>query len=143
MSPGRLRAWAVATALTLTAVVVLAPLPRPAAAQEGAGPALEARVAARALPDGRVEVALQARTSPDGAWGGRISPGARFLPADAAPGRWLWTAPVPLGDLEWRVNARRLPDGRVEVALQARAAADGAWSGRLLPEHRLSTALGK
>ncbi len=136
MSLGSLRGWAGAAAFALMAVVALAPVPRPAAAQEGADPAIEARVAARALPDGRVEVALQARTSPDGAWSERISPGARFLPADAAPGRWLWTAPAPLENLEWRVTARRLSDGRVEVALQARAAADGAWSERLLPEHR-------
>ena len=61
MSLGRLRGWAGVAAFALMAVVALASVPRPAAAQEGAGPAIEARVAARALPDGRVEVVLQAR----------------------------------------------------------------------------------
>lgn len=136
MSVGRLRGWAVAAVLALVAIAALGPASHPAAAQEGADPALEARVAARALPDGRVEVALQARTAPDGAWGERIAPGGRFLPAAAEPGRWLWTAPVALGDLEWRVDARRHGDGRIEVALQVRTPPDGAWSGRLAPEQR-------
>ncbi len=136
MSTGSLRGWAVAALLALVAVAALGGEPRSVAAQEGADPATEARVAARLLPDGRVEVALQVRTPPDGAWSERIAPGRRFLPAAAAPGRWLWTAPEPLEGLEWRVHARRHADGRFEVALQARTAPDGAWSERLLPERR-------
>ncbi len=100
MSTGSLRGWAVAALLALVAVAALGVEPRSVAAQEGTDPAGEARVAARLLPDGRVEVALQVRTPPDGDWSERIAPGRRFLPAAAAPGRWLWTAPELLEGLE-------------------------------------------
>ncbi len=109
--------------------------PAPAAAQET--PAA-ARVAAQRLPDGRVEVALQVRPA-DGAWGARRLPQRRYLPTGAEPGRWLHTTPVTLDEGELRVAARRLPAGRVEVALQIRSA-DGAWGARLLPERRFVAA---
>ena len=129
------RGWAIAAVLALVAVAALGPAPRLVAAQAGADSAGEARVVARLLSDGRLEVALQARTGAGG-WSERIEPGRRFLPAGAEPGRWLWTAPELLGDLEWRVNARRLSGGGFEVALQARSGAYGAWGERLLPERR-------
>ncbi len=107
----------------------------PVGAQEAAAAgATELRVAARVLAGGRVEVALQAR-SPGGPWGERLPPGRRFLPADTEPGRWLWTLPRVVDGAEWRITARRLAGGRVEVALQARSPG-GPWSERLLPERR-------
>ncbi len=129
------RGWAIAAVLALVAVAALGPAPRLVAAQAGADSAGEARVVARLLSDGRLEVALQARTG-GGGWSERIAPGRRFLPAGAESGRWLWTAPELLGDIEWRVNARRLSGGGFEVALQARSGAYGVWGERLLPERR-------
>ena len=105
-----------------------------AAAQPASG-ATGLRVAAQVLRDGRVEVGLQAR-DPDGAWGDRLLPRRRLLPADAEQDRWLWTAPLLLDGTEWRVTARRLSSGRVEVGLQVRDGPHGAWSGRLLPARR-------
>ncbi len=140
-SPGRAgtaRAsrWTAVAAVALAIVAALWPGGGAAVAQEPAGSgAGEVRVAARALADGRVEVALQTRT-PGGGWGGRVAPPRRFLPAAAAPGRWLWTGPVTLEGAEWRITARRLADGRAEVALQARHSSGDAWSGRRLPERR-------
>ena len=140
-SPGRAgtaRAsrWTAVAAVALAIVAALWPGGGAAVAQEPAGSgAGEVRVAARALADGRVEVALQTRT-PGGGWGGRVAPPRRFLPAAAAPGRWLWTGPVTLEGAEWRITARRLADGRAEVALQARHSPGDAWSGRRLPERR-------
>ena len=133
MSLGSAPRWCgVAALLALVTVAVLGEASRPAAAQEPPAAPAGARVAARLLPDGRAEVALLAHS----AEGERILPARRYLPAGVEPGRWLWTAPVALGGDEWRVNARWLPGGRVEVALQARSAAGGAWSARLLPERR-------
>ena len=119
-----------------TALVALAALcwgAQQAAAQEADAPRTEVRVAARLLA-GRVEVALQGRAS-EGEWSEHLSLEQRYLPADAEPGRWLWTAPRALNGAEWRVTARRLASGAVEVALQVRSPG-GAWSGRLLPDRR-------
>lgn len=134
MNARTVRGWRWAAAVSL-AVVAFGLGGGAAAAQEAAGAgAGEVRVAARALADGGVEVTLQTR-APGGGWSGRIEPPRRFLPADAEPGRWLWTGPVTIKGAEWRITARRLSDGRAEVALQARVPG-GAWSGRLPPEHR-------
>ena len=57
--------------------------------------AAEVRVAAQKHDDGRVEVAVQARQA-DGSWGERRRPEQRFLPADAASGRWLTSSAVAL-----------------------------------------------
>ena len=128
--PGR---WAIAVAVAFIALLAFGA--RPAAAQvEVEAEAVEVRVAARLLADGRVEVALQARPE-GGAWGERLSPGNRHLPADAEPGRWLWTAPLGLNGAEWRVTARRHAGGHFEVALQVRSPG-GVWSGHLPPENR-------
>ena len=55
----------------------------------------EVRVAAQKHDDGRVEVAVQAKQA-DGSWGERQRPEQRFLPADAASGRWLTSSAVAL-----------------------------------------------
>ncbi len=125
-----------AAAAALAFVAAQAWGPAPAGAQEAPGQEMrEVRVAAQALDDGRVEVALQER-APGAGWSERVLPARRFLPADAEPGRWLWTSTLTLAGGEWRITARRHADERVEVALQARSAGAGAWSDRLLPERR-------
>ena len=48
----------------------------------------EIRVQARALEDGRVEVAVQQRSA-DGEWGERQLPQRRFVPSDAPTNHWL------------------------------------------------------
>ena len=53
----------------------------------------ELRIAARRHADGSVEVALQ-QQRPDGAWGDRLLPARRFIPADATSGRWLASSPL-------------------------------------------------
>ncbi len=61
------------------------------------GGSAEVRVAVRIVEDGRVEVGLQERSTDDFVqnskdpgqfWGERVLPNARFLAADAEPGRW-------------------------------------------------------
>ena len=132
----RRRTCAVATVLTVSLTLVLGN--PPAAAQEAVPDgAIEARVGARWLPDGRVEVALQVR-SDSGAWGERLLPRKRLLPAASKHPRWLSTSPVALPGAEARGVARRLTDGLVEVSLRVRAL-DGDWSERLLPRRRLLT----
>ncbi len=51
------------------------------------------RVLARHVAGGRVELGLQQRHA-GGEWGERLLPQRRFVPADAAIGRWLGTSPV-------------------------------------------------
>ncbi len=136
----RRRACAVATVLSVSLTLVWG---NPPAAAQGAVPdgAIEARVGTQWRPDGRVEVALQVR-SDSGAWGERLLPRKRLLPARSKHPRWLSTSPVALQGAEARVVARRLTDGLVEVSLRVRAL-DGDWSGRLLPERHLLTTVGE
>ena len=92
-------------------------------------------VAAQHLEDGRFELAVQrrprGRTCAD-----RLVPGRRFLPADAPAGAWLVTRPLRIDGVVLRVTARRLADGRVEVALQTRSPENGSWGAPLLPRRR-------
>ena len=101
----------------------------------------EVRIAARPLDDGRVEFALQERAQ-DGEWSERRLPAARFLPSTSAVGTWLNSSALTVlldaatgGTAEVRISARRLDDGRIEFALQWRAAG-GEWSDRELPSAR-------
>lgn len=136
----RLLRVAVAAAAATASV---AAVPSAAGGQESAAD-MEVRITARRLADGRTEFALQQRAS-DGAWGERLLSARRFFPAEAPPGRWLASSPLTVAasstfeesaaDVEVRVTARRLADGRIEFALQRRAP-DGAWSGRLSPTQR-------
>ena len=102
----------------------------------GEGASGEVRVAARRLANGSTEFAAQQRLA-DGTWGERQLPWARFFPGDTRVGRWLASSPLavsaPDGDglAEVRVVARLLSDGRMEFALQERAA-DGEWGERRL-----------
>ena len=130
----RRRACAVATVLSVSLTLVWGN--PPAAAQEAVPDgAIEARVGAQWLPDGRVEVALQV-LSDSGAWGKPLLPRKRLMPAGSKHSRWLSTAPVSLHGAEARIVARRLADRLVKVSLRVRAPA-GDWSERLLPVRRL------
>ena len=131
--------------LGVVALLVLLLAAAPAAhGQEGA---VEVRVAAQRLLDGRTEFALQERRT-DGTWGERRLPRGRFFPADTRVGRWLGSSPLTIavssdsmstaaGDsgIEVRVAAQLLADGRMEFALQERQA-DGSWGERRLPRGR-------
>ncbi len=56
----------------------------------------EVRITARFDSErGAVEFALQQR-QPDGSWGQRTFPSARYFPSDATPGRWLNSSPIPV-----------------------------------------------
>ena len=133
----RRRACAVATVLAVSLTLVWGN--PPAAAQETASDVeIEARVGARWLPAGHVEVALQVR-SDGGDWGERLLPRKRLLPAVSKDPRWLSTSPIALEGAEARIVARRLADGIVNVALRVRAL-DGGWSERLLPLRRFLAA---
>ncbi len=102
--------------------------------------AVEVRVAARRLADGRTEFAAQQRQA-DGEWDERQLPQARFFPAGTRFGRWLASSPLTVsapdgaGEAEVRVAARLLVDGRMEFALQQRGP-DGEWGERQLPRAR-------
>ena len=97
--------------------------------------AIEARVGAMWLPDGRVAVALQVRSG-SGEWGPGLLPPKRLLPAGREHSRWLSTSPIALEGAEVRVVARRLADGVVSVALRVRTD-PGDWSERRLPRQHL------
>ena len=133
--------------LPLGAVALLVLLLAAAPAAHGQEGAVEVRVAAQRLLDGRTEFALQERRT-DGTWGERRLPRGRFFPADTRVGRWLGSSPLTIavssdsmstaaGDsgIEVRVAAQLLADGRMEFALQERQA-DGSWGERRLPRGR-------
>jgi len=96
---------------------------------------VEVCVAARRLPDGRIETGLQ-RRSEGGDCGERVLPRRRFMPVVAEARRWLVTSSVTLGGNELRVAARRLAGGSVEFAVQRRLDEDDSWSARLRPQRR-------
>ena len=108
---------------------------------------IEVRITAQRLQDERTEFALQQREGD--AWSDRIAPRARFLPAEPPLDRWLVSTPVTIaasamlqtesggetaGEIEVRITAQRLQDGRTEFALQQREG-DG-WSDRIAPRAR-------
>ena len=94
------------------------------------------RIAARVLDGGSIEFALQQRR--EGVWETRQLPARRFIPADAAPGRWLNSSPLTPAGLRVRIAARKLEGGSIELALQRWS--DGSWGERQLPARRLIAA---
>ena len=95
------------------------------------------------LQDGRTEFALQQRQGD--AWSDRIALRARFLPAEPPLDRWLVSTPVAIaapamlqtesgGEIEVRITAQRLQDGRTEFAIQQREG--NGWSDRTAPRAR-------
>ena len=88
---------------------------------------LDARIAARVRPDGRLEFAL----APEGA--SRILPQVRSISVTGTASRWLTSSNVvlnqePLG----RISVRRVANGRIEFSFLP---ADGG--SRILPEQRI------
>ena len=136
--------WA---ALASAAAFLLALALAAAPAAHGQESTVEVRVAAQRLANGNTEFALQERQA-NGEWAERRLPRGRFFPADTRVGRWLGSSPLtialqpdsmstatPAPDLEVRVAAQLLADGRMEFALQERGA-DGTWGERRLPRGR-------
>ena len=64
-----------------------------AATSSGSDGAVEVRIIAEPLEDGRVEVGLQQRQG-DGEWGETENPPLRFVPADAEIGKPLHSSPI-------------------------------------------------
>ena len=95
------------------------------------------RVVARALSDGRFEVAIQRF---DGSrWQQRLRPERRVVPARPPNARWLTSSPVWVRaddePYEVRVAARGARQGGLELGLQRRYN-DGTWSTTILPARR-------
>ena len=121
--------------MTVLAILVTLAWGNPAAAaQEAVLGAVEARVGAKWLPDGRVEVGVQVLSGGD--WGEILLPPKRLLPAGRRHSRWLTTSPFALEEAVVRVVARRLADGVVSIALRVHDADDG-WGERRLPQRHL------
>ena len=130
-----MRRRALAAAAALAVSVTLVSGSAAAAAQEAVQlGAIETRVAAKWLSDGRVEVGLQVLSG--GEWGEILLPPKRLMPAGREHSRWLTTSPFALEGAVVRVVARRLADGVVSVALKVRDADDG-WGERQLPLRHL------
>lgn len=53
------------------------------------------RIVAQRLEDGRVEFGVQ-QQQPNGTWGDRLLPRARYFPASTEVGRWLHSSPIDL-----------------------------------------------
>ena len=101
----------------------------------------DVRIVARLVADGRTEFGLQQRGG-DGDWGERSLPARRFFPVGAQVGRWLSSSAVSItipgganADVELRIVARLVADGRTEFGLQQRGG-DGDWGERSLPARR-------
>ena len=128
--------------VAFVALVSTATVSSVAAAQQTAGQD-EVRIVARLLANEKVEFGLQQRQADD-SWGDRRLPRVRFFPADASVGRWLSSSPITVRiaaadaaarDVEVRIVARLLANGKVEFGLQQRQA-DDSWGDRRLPRVR-------
>ena len=127
----------VATALA-AALVLVAVLLGTTGAQAQSNDDREVRIAAQRLANGRTEFALQARAS-GSEWGDRMLPASRFLSAGVRTGRWYASSPLTVGGLTLRIAAQPLSNGRIEFAVQQRAA-NAEWGERLLPTSRFMPA---
>ena len=81
------------------AAVAVAAVTSPVASQQSpdSDGAVEVRITARRLADGRVEFGLQQRSAPTTRWGNRQLPGIRYFPTTATVGRWLNSSPLTPG----------------------------------------------
>ena len=117
------------------------------------------RISAKPLADGRIEFAVQLAESScdedtntmdtmetedcertETSWGKRVLPQVRKFPAKPTTERWYSSSPpILIGEVETRIRARRLADGRTEFALQQKA--DGiSWGEHILPSGRYISA---
>lgn len=102
---------------------------------------LTLRIAAQPLSNGRIEFAVQQRAS-NAEWGERLLPTSRFMPANAAAGRWLYSSPVALSgapDTPSTSTAEPATDSENEPATDAdqprpdpQAERVYAWESRML-----------
>ena len=138
-----------ATTTTITTTTTTEPTdPPPPPAEDPAGAVLstdaDVRIVARKRDNGKIEFGLQQQQEDD-SWGDRLLPSRRFFPTTAAANRWLASTPQTISvaasadafsdDIEVRIVARRLENGRVEFGLQERDD-DDSWGDRLLPTRR-------
>ena len=139
------RRWFVCVSVALlVAVLGTVVVSAAALAQADDDLAEQVRIVARKLSDGRIEFGLQQHR--DGSWSERLLPARRFFPTAATVGRWLRSSPLTVGvaatpfvtpsDVEMRIVARRLADGKTEFGLQLRHH-DTSWGERLEPPRRL------
>ncbi len=119
--------------MLVAALVVATSVPSAAVAAADQDASLRVRIATRKLDGGSFEFALQQRR--EGIWETRQLPLRRFIPTDAAPGRWLTSSPLPIAGMQLRIAARKLDGESVELALQRWS--EGAWGTRQLPARRL------
>ena len=92
------------------------------------GAAVEGRILARRVSDGRVEFGFQ----PEGAE--LILPRSRFFPASARVDRWLVSSDVAAdGDVLGRITARLLANGRIEFGFNPVAGERILPRGRFFP----------
>ena len=104
----------------------------------------DVRIAARKLSNGKIEFALQQQGADD-VWGDPLLPTRRRFPTTARVDHWLQSTPLTITvaesaedfseDVQVRIIARKLEDGRVEFGIQQRDD-DGSWGGRILPSRR-------
>ena len=104
----------------------------------------DVRIAARKLSTGKIEFALQQQGGDD-AWGDPLLPTRRRFPTTARVDHWLQSTPLTITvaesaedfseDVQVRIIARKLEDGRVEFGIQQQDD-DGSWGGRILPSRR-------
>ena len=104
----------------------------------------DVRIVARLLETGKIEFGLQQRQS-DRSWGAPDLPRRRLFPTDAREERWLTSSVLTINvadedddladEVELRIIARKLLNGRVEFGLEERQD-DGSWGGRQLPPRR-------
>ena len=133
--PAERRRRASVVAAALLCVLGATGVASPAVAQDSGADAVEVRITARKLANGKVEFGLQQRQG-DNTWGDRQLPDVRLFPTTAAVDRWLVSSSLAVGDAEVRITARKLANGKVEFGLQQRQG-DDAWGDRQLPEVRL------
>ena len=143
-APGAVGAWRWGTrrrfvcvaAVALLALMSGAVVAAPVAAQDSAGD-VEVRIVARKLANGKVEFGLQQRRG-DNSWGERQLPQVRLFPTTATVDRWLVSSALDLtaDNLEVRIVARKLANGKIEFGLQQRRG-DNSWGERQLPQVRL------
>lgn len=121
----------------LMALVLLVALAVPAPAADASEAGIAVRIAASRLPSGDTEFALQVQEKAS-SWSALQKPSSRFLPADAAVGRWLASSPLTLSDsaIQTRIVVMRHSDGRLEFAIQ-QDRPDGSWGERVLPRARI------
>ena len=134
------------TLVGLVLIVALLAIAADALAQGGTGE-IRARINARPSDDGRIEFAFQIeaesadlmeeeQSSSSITWGERILPRGRNFPDEPTVGSWLSSVPpVLVGDVETRIRARRLADGRTEFALQQKSDGEN-WGENILPSGR-------